>query len=81
MTCDPSQSSFHVPDLTPPAEIPPLRFEKRLSLLNQVERHLDNVASSPAVAGFNRQLQQALELLRGSQARGAFDLSQESEAT
>jgi hypothetical protein len=81
LTCDPSQSDFKVPDLALPSELPPLRFEKRLSLLDQVDRHLAGMKDSPAVAGFNRQTQQALDLLGGSQARGAFDLSQESDAT
>jgi hypothetical protein len=80
LTCDPSQPDFNVPNLTPPPEIPPLRFEKRLSLLEQVNRHLDTAASSNAIAGFDRQSQQALELLAASPARRAFDLSQESDA-
>jgi len=80
LTCDPSQPSFTVPDLALPTELPPLRFERRLSLLAQVDRHLDGFGDSPDVAGFSRQTQQALDLLGGSQARRAFDLSQESEA-
>jgi hypothetical protein len=80
LTCDPSQPDFNIPDLTPPPEIPPLRLEKRLSLLEQVNRHLDSVAGSTAVAGFDRQSQQAIELLGTSPARRAFDLSQESDA-
>lgn len=81
LTCDPSQQNFSVPDLALPAELPALRFERRLSLLAQVDRHLDQLSGSPAVVGFNRQTQQALGLLGGSRARRAFDLSQESEAT
>lgn len=81
LTCDPSQPGFTVPDLTLPAELPPLRFERRLSLLAQVDRHLNGLSDAPAVAGFSRQTQQALDLLGGSQARRAFDLSQESDAT
>lgn len=81
LTCDPSKPDFRIPDLTPPDEIPPLRFEKRLSLLDQVNRHLDGVDASPAVATFDRQSRQALELLKGAPARRAFDLSQESDAT
>jgi hypothetical protein len=81
LTCDPSQPDFKVPDLALPSELPALRFERRLSLLDQVDRHLDGLQGSPAVAGFNRQTQQALDLLGGSRARQAFDLSQESDAT
>jgi Protein of unknown function (DUF1501) len=81
LTCDPSLPDFRIPDLALPAELPALRFERRLSLLAQVDRHLDSLSRSPAVAGFNRQTQQALDLLSGAPARRAFDLSQESDAT
>lgn len=81
LTCDPSQSGFNVPDLTTPAEIPQLRFERRLSLLEQVDRYRNSDMNSAAVVSFNRQSKQALELLGGSQGRRAFDLSQESDAT
>lgn len=81
LTCDPSQPDFKVPDLALPEELPALRFERRLSLLNQVDRHLEGLKDAPAVSGFNRQTQQALDLLGGSQARRAFDLSQEGDST
>jgi len=81
LTCDPSEPNFTIPDLALPAELPALRFERRLSLLDQVNGHLDRLGDSAAVAGFNRQTQQALDLLGGSRARQAFDLSQESDAT
>lgn len=81
LTCDPSEANFKVPDLSFPDELPAARFDGRLSLLEQVNRHLDGIQDSPAVAGFQRQTQQALDLLGGARGRGAFDLSQESEAT
>lgn len=81
LTCDPSEANFTVPDLAFPTELPPLRFERRLSLLEQVNAHLDRLSDAPAVAGFNRQTQQALDLLGGTRGRQAFDLSQESDAT
>ncbi|MBS0264844.1 MAG: DUF1501 domain-containing protein [Planctomycetes bacterium] len=81
LTCDPSKPDFTVPDIAFPAELPPLRFQNRRSLLEQVERHLNQIQDSPAVAAFNRQSQQAYGLLSGSKARQAFDLSQESDAT
>ncbi|RPI85921.1 MAG: DUF1501 domain-containing protein, partial [Planctomycetaceae bacterium] len=81
LTCDPSQPNFNVPDLALPRELSEIRFNERVSLLDQVNRHLDAVSDAPAVAGFSRQTQQALDLLAGSKARRAFDLAQESEAT
>lgn len=81
LTCDPSEPKFTIPDLALPAELPALRFERRLSLLEQVNGHLDGLRDSSAVSSFNRQTQQALDLLGGAAARRAFDLSQESAAT
>ena len=81
LTCDPSQPQFKIPDLALPDEIPELRFQRRLALLDQVNHHLDRISESPAVSGLNRQTQQALGLLGGSKARLAFDLSQETDAT
>ncbi|MBC7966204.1 MAG: DUF1501 domain-containing protein [Fuerstia sp.] len=81
ITCDPSKPDFAIPDLALPTELPKLRFERRLSLLEQANRHLDGLSDSPAVASFNRQSQQALGLLDGPQTRLAFDLQQESPET
>lgn len=81
LTCDPSAPKFTIPDLALPAELPPLRFERRLSLLDQINGHLDRLNDSAAMAGFTRQTQQALDLLGGERARQAFDLSLESDAT
>lgn len=81
LTCDPSQPDFKVPDLALPTELPAARFDKRLSLLEQFDRHRDQITRSPAVSTFNRHTQQALDLLAGETARRAFDLSQESQAT
>lgn len=81
LTCDPSQPGFNVPDLALPPELPPLRFDRRLALLAQVERHLAALGDSPAMSSFNLQTEQALDLLGGSRARRAFDLSQEGDET
>ena len=80
LTCDPSSPRFTVPDLALPTELPPVRFERRLSLLDQLNGHLDRISDSAAVTGFARQTQQALDLLAGAQARKAFDVSLESDA-
>ncbi|MEI6539257.1 MAG: DUF1501 domain-containing protein [Planctomycetota bacterium] len=81
ITCDPSKPDFTIPDLALPMELPKLRFERRLSLLDQVNRHLDGLSESPAVSSFNQQTQQALGLLGGPQTRQAFDLQLESQET
>src|SRR5205085_2491432 len=40
LTCDPSELSFQVPALGLPDDVPPLRFDSRRSLLDQVNRHI-----------------------------------------
>lgn len=81
LTCDPSQPNFSVPDLALPAELSQGQFERRLSLLDQMNRHLDGLLDSRAVDSFSRQSQQAVDLLSGAQARKAFDLASEPPAS
>ncbi|MES2793262.1 MAG: DUF1501 domain-containing protein [Planctomycetota bacterium] len=81
LTCDPSQEKFSVPDLALPAEMSTVQFQKRLSLLDQMNRQLEGILQSSAVDSFDRQTQQALDLLGGAQARQAFDLTLETPAT
>jgi hypothetical protein len=78
LTCDPNGPDFQVPGLGLPAEVPPLRFQGRQSLLDQVNRHLDGVERSGALARYHTQSQQAFDLLRSPRARKAFHLDQEA---
>src|SRR5262249_3545479 len=55
-------------------------FRGRQSLLAQVNRHLDEVERSGAMARYDGQSQQAFGLLSSPQARRAFDLQQEPPA-
>jgi hypothetical protein len=41
--CDPSAKEFRIEGISLPAEVPPLRFDRRRSLLEQVNGHLDNM--------------------------------------
>ena len=81
LTCDPSLPEFKVPDLALPPELGSARFERRLSLLERVNGRPDELGEAGIVSDFNRQSQQAIDLLTGARARKAFDLSQESQAT
>ncbi len=81
LTCDPSSENFDVPGCALPDEIPPLRLDRRLALREQFNRHLDLLARSEPAQRFDSYAGQALELLSGGQARNAFDLHQETEAT
>jgi hypothetical protein len=75
--CDPSSPDFQVPGLSLSAELPAPRLTSRLSLLEQVNRGLDGVDRSEAVARFNQRSRQAFDLLRAGKARRAFDLERE----
>jgi hypothetical protein len=78
--CDPSSPDFQVPGLGLPADVPPLRFDSRQSLLHQVNHHLDTVDRSGAVSQYDTETKLAFDLLRSARARRAFDLDQEPRA-
>ena len=80
LTCDPSAASFRVPQLQLAAEIPPLRFQNRRSLLAQVNQHLDSLAAGANVSRYHTDSQQAFDLLRSPKARRAFNLDLEPPA-
>lgn len=75
--CDPSAPNFQIPAIAMPSEITPLRFDERQSLLAQVNRHLDRMEMAPAVAHYNHQFRQALDMMQTGSVRRAFDLEQE----
>jgi hypothetical protein len=78
--CDPSSPSFQIPGLSLSADMTAPRLDGRLSLLEQVNRGLDRVDRSEAIARFDHRSQQAFDLLRAGKARGAFDLDREPPA-
>ena len=80
LTCDPNAADFAVPGLGLSAEMPALRVDRRVSLLDQVNRHLDSVDRAGVFARHNTLSQQAFDLLRTSKARRAFDLDREPSA-
>lgn len=80
LTCDPSAADYKVPDLSFPREVPPLRFDGRRSLLAEVNRHLDGIGASPALAQYQNQSLQALDLLNAGGSRRAFDIAAEPAA-
>jgi hypothetical protein len=78
--CDPNSPNFEIPGLAPPGEVPPLRLQNRLTLLEQVNRGLDAAERGPAIERFDVRSRQALDLLRAGQARAAFNLDKEPPA-
>jgi hypothetical protein len=75
--CDPSSSDFQIPGLSLSADLTAPRLGARLSLLEQVNRGLDRVDRSEAMARFDQRSQQAFDLLRAGKARQAFALDRE----
>src|SRR5438067_523250 len=61
--CDPSAPAFGIPGLALPPEVPPVRLSGRLTLLGQINRHLDGVERSQAAARYDNRSRQALDLL------------------
>lgn len=80
LECDPSSPDFAVPGCSVPDDLPPLRLNDRLSLLNQVDQHLQRMARHPIVANYDRYQQQSIDLVTGAQARRAFQLDHEPAA-
>ena len=78
--CDPSAADFSIPGLALPAEIPPVRFDSRRTLLSQMNQRLDGLARSEAAQGYDVYAQKAFDLLSASSARDAFDINKEPES-
>jgi hypothetical protein len=78
-TCEPASPQFRIPAFTLPADVSPVRLEGRRSLLHQIDRRLDAVDRSGMMGQFDRQSQQAFDLLRSARSRQAFRLDREPE--
>ncbi len=81
ITCDPSDPKFKIPNLSLPQEVSQLRLKRRLSLLDQVNAHIDSLEDHASAGEYSSKAEQAVSLLSGVRARRAFDLSLESEET
>jgi hypothetical protein len=77
LTCDPNAADFRIPGLSMPADLPPLRFDGRRSLLAQVNQHLDQVQREGLASGYAGLNRQAFDLLASSRARHAFEVAAE----
>ncbi len=81
LICDPSADDFNIPELQLSQDVSALRFDRRRSLLEQVNGRLDHIERLADAQQYDLRTQQAVSLLAGQQARQAFDLSQESVET
>jgi hypothetical protein len=79
-TCNPASPTFRIDEFSLPADLPASRLEGRSSLLQRVNQRLDAVDRSGLLRAFDRQSQQAFDLLRSPRSRQAFQLDREPPA-
>ena len=77
LDADPSKKDFKVPDLLPPREIGEARLQRRRDLRQVVEDTVRKFESSEAAKLMDSNFADAYRLMTSTQAREAFDLSQE----
>jgi Protein of unknown function (DUF1501) len=78
--CDPSRKGFQINGLDLPADISDQRLAGRQSLLDHVQRRLDNLDRGGRLGVHDGRTRQAFDLLRAGKARQAFDLEREPVA-
>lgn len=78
LMADPSVANFKVPDLLPPTDIGEVRLSRRRQMREIVDYTVKEFESSESAALMDDNFQAAFRLMTSDQARGAFDLSQES---
>ncbi len=78
-TGDPNDPNFKVQDLEPTQPLTPKRAERRKSLLDAVDGLAREVEGNDQMATFDAFHQRAAEMVLSSEARGAFDIRQETD--
>jgi hypothetical protein len=78
--CNPNVADFQVPGLGLPIDVSPERLGERLSLLERINRHLDDLDRRGQPGRYELRSRQALDLLRTGQARRAFEVYREPAA-
>ena len=77
LMADPSKENFKVPDLLPPQEIGEARLERRRRMREIVDQTVKSFEATENAKLFDSNFQAAYRLMTSTQAREAFDLSQE----
>lgn len=78
LMADPSQKDFKVPDLLPPSSIGTARIDRRRRMRDIVDSTVKNFEASESAKMMDENFQAAYRLMTSSEARMAFDLTQES---
>jgi hypothetical protein len=79
LRCEPAQN-LRIPEFSLSAELPPQRLENRHALLTALNERFATAERGGTVGRYDRQTQQAFDLLRSARAGQAFDLDRESAA-
>lgn len=76
-TCDPQNSNFAIREFQLPGDLPPLRLTSRATLLNQVNRHFQDIEKTSRVREVERLNAEAMGVLTTGRARKAFAIEEE----
>lgn len=79
LMADPAKPDFKVPDLLPPPEIGDVRLARRRKLRSIVDDTVRHFEASDNAKLLDGSFQSAFRLMTSTQARAAFDLSQEPD--
>ncbi len=79
--CYPQEDRFDVPGMTLPNDVSQARLDGRHSLLQRVSEQAAQLSQSQAIQQYDTYTQQAFDLLGGSKAQNAFNLTRESKKT
>lgn len=80
LQCVPGAASMRVSEFTLSADLPSGRLEDRRRLLDAVNQGIDAADRAHRLERYDRQTQQAFEMLRSARAGHAFDLEREPAA-
>jgi len=77
---DPALGNYRAPELSLPAGLTLSRLAGRRQLLDSIDNVARTAEASPAVRSMNEIHREAFELVTGSKARTAFDVTRETDA-
>lgn len=80
LNADPGKPDFKVPDLLPPEYLTNVRIDRRRSLRESVEAHLEQVEKSSAGKQIEESFDLARKLMASPSTRAAFDLHKEHDS-
>lgn len=80
LACEPQQPTFEVPGVSLPRDLPPLVFDGRRRLLDQLNAHFARAERAGGLERWTHLERQALDLIGTGRGAGAFRLDEEPAA-